>query len=157
MTKNNLVRPEDFNIEELWEAAREGRLILLPRKVDRTQTRKDVLQYVDRIRPLVSHKFRPYIDELWEQILACDEFMDYLTHSKARKFTQFNKYNLMRIIGVLREARVYELYNYKKYLALLENTEKDNSYRCFLGKGIEQHKLLNRLLQMVANYPDNVI
>lgn len=119
MTKNNLVRPEDFNIEELWEAAREGRLILLPRKVDRTQTRKDVLQYVDRIRPLVSHKFRPYIDELWEQILACDEFMDYLTHSKARKFTQFNKYNLMRIIGVLREARVYEAYNDRIYDTIL--------------------------------------
>ncbi len=157
MKKENQVLPEDFNILELWIAACEGRLYLEPRKVGRTQIRKDVLLYVDRIRPLVSHKFRPYIDELWEQILACDEFMDYLTHSKARKFRQFNKYNLMRIIGVLREAGVYEAYSYKKYLALLENTDKDNSYRCFLGKGIEPHKLLNRLLLIVANYLDNII
>ena len=157
MREDYYVRPEDFDVEELWAAACEGRLILLPRKVGRTQIRKDVLLYVDRIRPLVSHKFRPYIDELWEQILACDEFMDYLTHSKARKFRQFNKYNLMRIIGVLREAGVYEEYSYKKYLALLENTDKDNSYRCFLGKGIEPHKLLNRLLLIVANCLDNII
>lgn len=157
MTKNNLVRPEDFNIEELWEAAREGRLILLPRKVDRTQTRKDVLQYVDRIRPLVSHKFRPYIDELWEQILACDEFMDYLTHSKARKFTQFNKYNLMRIIGVLREARVYEAYNDRIYDTILEKTETDSRYRKYLGKGIEQHYLLKKLIQIASSFGNNII
>lgn len=114
------VLPEDFDVVELWIASCEGRLYLEPRKVGRTQIRKEVLLYVDRIRPLVSHIFRPYIDELWEQILACNEFMDYLTPSKARKFRQFNKYNLMRIIGVLREAGVYEPYSDRKYNALLE-------------------------------------
>jgi hypothetical protein len=43
MKKDNRVHPEDFNILELWIAACEGRLILLPRKVGRTQIRKDVL------------------------------------------------------------------------------------------------------------------
>lgn len=153
MREDYYVRPEDFDVEGLWAAACEGRLILLPRKVDRTQIRKDVLLYVDRIRPLVSHKFRPYIDELWEQILACDEFMDYLTHSKARKFRQFNKYNLMRIIGVLREAGVYEAYSDRKYNALLEYSY-DSPYRKYLSLGFEERFLLKHIIQIVISFSD---
>ena len=152
MREDYYVRPEDFDVEELWAAACEGRLILLPRKVGRTQIRKDVLLYVDRIRPLVSHKFRPYIDELWEQILACDEFMDYLTPSKARKFRQFNKYNLMRIIGVLREAGVYEPYFDRVFNELLEQTVKDSSYRRYLGQGFENRALLIKIDQIIRIY-----
>jgi hypothetical protein len=47
MKKENQVLPEDFNILELWIAACEGRLYLEPRKVGRTQIRKDVLLYAD--------------------------------------------------------------------------------------------------------------
>ena len=129
-------------------------MILLPRKVGRKKIREDVLLYVERIRPLVSHKFSPYIDELWEQILACDQFMDYLTpSSKARKFRQFNKYNLMRIIGVLREAGVYEPYSDRKYNALLEYSY-DSPYRRYLGLGFEQHLLLKLIRQITASVSD---
>jgi len=152
MREEYYVRPEDFDVAELWAGAKEGRLILLPRKIGRTQIRKDVLLYVGRIRPLVSHKFKPYIDDLWEQILACDEFMDYLTPSKARKFRLFNKYNLMRIIGVLREAGVYEPFCDRVFNELLEKTDKDSSYRRYLGQGFENRDLLMIIDQIIRIY-----
>ena len=155
--KNNFkrVRPEDFDVERLMAAAREGRLY-----VDETRTevsKEDVIievrAYVKRIKVFVTKAFSQSIDDLWEQILANDEFVAFLTPgSKAKKCRVFDKYNVMRIIGVLREKDVYERYSDRKYIALLEETNKDCSYRSYLGMGLEQRDLLVKLRQIVANY-----
>ena len=149
------VRPEDFDVELLMAAAREGRLY-----VDETRTevsKEDVIievrAYVKRIKVFVTKAFSQSIDDLWEQILANDEFVAFLTPgSKAKKCRVFDKYSVMRIIGVLREKDVYERYSDRKYIALLEETNKDCSYRSYLGMGLEQRDLLVKLRQIVANY-----
>ena len=56
----------------------------------------------------------------------------------------------MRIIGVLREKDVYERYSDRKFAALLEQTEKDCSYRSYLGMGLEQRNLLIKIRQIVT-------
>ena len=155
--KNNFkrVRPEDFDVERLMAAAREGRLY-----VDETRTEVskeeviiEVRAYVKRIKVFVTKAFSQSIDDLWEQILANDEFVAFLTPgSKAKKCRVFDKYSVMRIIGVLREKDVYERYSDRKYIALLEETNKDCSYRSYLGMGLEQRDLLVKLRQIVANY-----
>ena len=155
--KNNFkrVRPEDFDVERLMAAAREGRLY-----VDETRTevsKEEVIikvrAYVKRIKVFVTKAFSQSIDDLWEQILANDEFVAFLTPgSKAKKCRVFDKYSVMRIIGVLREKDVYERYSDRKYIALLEETNKDCSYRSYLGMGLEQRDLLVKLRQIVANY-----
>ena len=63
----------------------------------------------------------------------------------------------MRIIGVLREARVYEAYNDRIYDTILEKTETDSRYRKYLGKGIEQHYLLKKLIQIASSFGNNII
>ncbi len=153
--KKNLkqVRPEDFDVKALMAAAREGRLYVDERRtiVSKEEVIKEVRAYVARIKPFVTPKYRPLVDDIWEQILSCDDFVEFLTPDvKARKCRTFNKYGVMRIIGVLREKNVYERYSDRKYVALLEQTDRDCSYRSYLGLGLEQRSLLLKIRQIVS-------
>ena len=147
------VRPEDFDVKTLLAAAREGRLYVdeSKKEVSRDTLIKEVRAYIGRIQTLVTKEFSSSIDDLWEQILSTEEFVVFLTpSSKAKKCREFNKYSVMRIIGVLREKGVYEYYNDSKYNALLEQTDKDTPYRKYLGKGFEQRHLLMEIRKIVA-------
>ena len=149
------VRPEDFDVELLLAAAREGRLYVdeAKKEVSRETIIIEVRAYVQRIKVFVTKQYRSSIDDLWEQILASDDFVTFLTPScKAKKCKVFDKYNVMRIIGVLREKDVYEHYSDLKYNALLEQTDKYSPYRKYLGMGLEQRCLLVKLRQIVAKF-----
>ena len=149
------VRPEDFDVKALLAAAREGRLYVdeSKKEVSRDIIIKEVRAYIERIRALVTKEFSSSIDNLWEQILSTEEFVLLLTASrKAKKCREFNKYNVMRIIGVLREKGVYEYYNDSMYNDILEQTNKDTPYRKYLSMGLEQRHLLVKLRQIVAKY-----
>ena len=149
------VRPEDFDVKALMAAAREGRLYVdeSKKEVSRDIIIKEVRAYVERIKVLVTKEFSSSIDDIWEQILSMEDFMQLLTPSrKAKKCRKFNKYSVMRIIGVLREKGVYEYYNDSKYNALLEQTVKDTPYRKYLGMGLEQRHLLVEIRKIVAQY-----
>ena len=149
------VRPEDFDVKALLAAAREGRLYVdeSKKEVIRDIIIKEVRAYVERIKVLVTKEFSSSIDDIWEQILSMEDFMQLLTPSrKAKKCRKFNKYSVMRIIGVLREKGVYEYYNDSKYNAILEQTVKDTPYRKYLGMGLEQRHLLVEIRKIVAQY-----
>lgn len=151
--KYRRVRLEDFNVELLMAAAREGRLYVdeSKQKVSRDHIKEEVRAYVARIRGFVTKEFCMSIDSIWKQILSDDVFIELLTpNSNAKKCRAFNKYNVMRIIGVLREKGVYEYYNDSKFNAILEQTDKDTPYRKYLGMGFEQRDLLLRLRKIVA-------
>ena len=151
VTKNlRKVLPDDYDKETLWAAVQEGRVYIdESQKVRKEDIKKEVRKYVQQLKPLVTNRFANHVDDIWEKIFACDELMKLLMPSaKARKFKAFNKYNVMRIIGVLREAGVYEPHNDRVYIARLEHTDKDNSYRCYIGKGIEQHPLQMELTKL---------
>ena len=137
------------------EAAREGRLYVdeSKKKVNKQQIIREVRAYVARIGGLVTKEFSSSIDDLWEQILSTDEFVALLTpSSKAKKCREFNKYNVMRIICVLREKGVYKDLNDSTYNSILEQTDIDTPYRKYLSKGLEQRHLLVKLRQIVAKY-----
>lgn len=157
MEKYKRVLPEDFDVETLMAAAREGRLYIDASKneASKEQIVIKVRAYVGRIKVFATPKFCSLVDELWERILACDDFILFLTPSnKAKICRDFDKYNLMRIIGVLREKGVYEQYSDYKYHKLLEQTDKDSPYRKYIGKGIEneQHELLVKIRKIVEQY-----
>lgn len=155
MSKLKQVRPEDFDVEALMAAAREGRLYVdeSKKEVSRDIVIKEVRAYVGRIKMLVTKEFSSSIDNLWEQIFSTEDFVTLLTPScKAKKCREFNKYSVMRIIGVLREKGVYEYYNDSKYNALLEQTQKDTPYRKYLGMGFEQRHLLVEIKKIVTQY-----
>ena len=155
MKKLTRVLPEDFDAELLMAAAREGRLYVdeSRKAVSKEEVIDKVRAYVERIREFVTPGFRSSVDELWENILNCDDFVAFLTPSnKARMCRDFNKYNVMRIIGVLREKNVYEHFSDRQYDALLEPDVNDSPYRKYLGIGIEQRSLLIKIRQIVALY-----
>lgn len=154
MKKLKLVRPEDFDVEALIVAAREGRLYVDERRnvVSKKVVKQEVRAYVARIKVLATPRFCSQVDELWEQILDSDEFMDFLMPgTKAKKCRTFNKYGVMRIIGVLREKGVYEQRSDPMFDALLENAGKDSPYRRYLGQGLEQRNLLVSLRHIVES------
>ncbi len=149
------VRPEDFDVKALMVAAREGRLYVdeSKKEVSRDIVIKEVRAYIGRIKVLVTKGFSSSVDDIWEHILSTEEFVVFLTPcSKAKKCREFDKYNVMRIIGVLREKGVYEDFNDTKYNNILEQTDKDTPYRKYLRMGLEQYHLLVKLRQIVAKY-----
>ena len=149
------VRSEGFDVKKLLVAAREGRLYVdeSRKMVSKEEVIVKVRAYIERIREFVTPGFRSSVDELWGNILACDEFVTFLTPSnKARMFRDFNKYHVMRIIGVLREKGVYEYYNDLQFNARLEKTDKDTPYRKYLSMGFEQRSLLIKIRGFVAKY-----
>ena len=157
MKKLKRVHPEDLDVEVLLAAAREGRLYIdeCKNEVSKEQVIVKVRAYVQRIKVFATPKCCSFVDELWEQILANDEFVMFLTPgSKARVCRDIDKYNVMRIIGVLREKGVYQQYSDYKFHALLEQTDKDSSFRKYLSKGIEnRHRaLLEKIRKIVEHY-----
>jgi len=139
------VRPEDFDVKALMAAAREGRLYVDESKkiVNKEKVKNDVRAYVARIRVFVTPKFRLSIDELWEEIFSNDALMDVMMpKQKARKCREFDKYGVMRIIGVLRVKGVYEQRSDPQFDALLEQQGKDSPYRRYLGQGLEKRTQL---------------
>ena len=155
--KYKQVYPEDIDVEALIAAAREGRLYVdeCRNGVCKEQVMEKVRAYVQRIKVFATPKFYSLVDDLWEQILTINEFLTFLTPgSKAKVCRDFDKYNLMRIIGVLREKGVYEQYSDYKFHALLEQTDKDSSFRKYISKGIENkdRTLLVKIRKIVEQH-----
>jgi len=155
MKKLQRVRPEDFDVEMLLAAAREGRLYVddSRKQVSKEEVIYKVRAYVARIRELATPRFLESVDDLWEELLSRDDVVEILIPgSKARKCRDFDKYSVMRIIGILREKGVYEQYSDRRYDAILEQPGKDSPYRRYLGMGLEQHSLLFEIRQIVSRF-----
>lgn len=156
MTKNIVkVRPEDFDVEALYAASREGRLFLFEKNdsEDRDGVRGEVRVYIERIRVYVTKEYQATIDALWKAILDSDDFISILLpNRRARICKTFNKYSVMRIIGVLRELGVYKQYSDRKFDALLEPKVQDSPYRKYLSVGLEEVALLKKVRELVAKY-----
>ena len=149
------VRPEDFDVQVLMAAAREGRLFISDdtQNCDKEQTLREVRAYVERAKAFVTPQYQDTVEDIWEEIFAVDDFIEMLMPgSKSRKCKTFDKYNVMRLIGVLREKGVYEQRSDRKFMSLLEQTDKDSSYRCYLGMGLERRQLLLKIRQIVDNF-----
>ena len=148
------VRPEDLYNEEILLAAQEGRLFIDSKAgtIDRETINNNIRAYVHRIDSLATRKFSASIDVVWDAIFRHDRLMAVMMPKpRARKFRDFDKYGVMRIIGILRENGVYEQYSDPKYMVLLEQSAKDSSYRSYLGKGLDDRSLLLDLRKIVAN------
>ena len=152
------VRPEDFDVEALMAAAREGRLYVDESKeeVNIEAVKENVRAYVARIRPLVSRRYVGLIDELWEEIFRSDVLLEVLKPKpRARKCRDFDKYGVMRIVCVLREKGVYEQRSDPQFDALFEPESKDSPYRRYLGQGLEercQQVALRRIVESLTSW-----
>lgn len=155
MTKLARVHPEGFDVKLLMAAAREGRLYIDESKneASREQVTIRVRAYVARIKVFATPKYGSLVGELWEEIFRCDTLMEILIpKQRARKCRDFDKYGVMRIVGVLREKGVYEQRSDPQYDALFEEQGKDSPYRRYLSQGLEKHSQLVALRRIVEQF-----
>lgn len=148
--------PEDFDVQVLYDAAREGVdcvTIKFSNPVNKDEVRREVRAYISRIRCYVTQEFQTTIDALWDSLLIAEEFDNYfLPGTKAKKCRTFDKYHVMRVVGVLRELGVYKAYSDRKYDALLEQPGTDSPYRRYLSMGFEEPTLLAFVRKIVASH-----
>lgn len=148
------VKDVEKNYEMLMAAAREGRLFVAPKgeAVTRREVVENVRRYVAQIDGCASRQYRDRISLLWDVILGKEEFVDMLMPDyRAIKFRLFNKYGVMRIVGVMHAKGVYdEALTDVRLCSMLEHTEGDNSYRAFLGRGIDNRQLLTELRMIIG-------
>ena len=148
---------EDFlreNFSEVLAAAREGRLLIKP-KERKAPRREEVIEsvraYVSQIDGLAQPNWAERVGMVWEAIFDEKDFVDLLMPGpKMRKFRDFNKYSVMRLVGVLRSHGVYdECVNDSQLCALLEHTTKDSAYRSYIGLGLESRELRRLLVGLL--------
>ena len=63
----------------------------------------------------------------------------------------FDKYSVVRIIGVLRELGVYEQRSDPKFDALLEPDTHDSPYRRYLGQSFEKRSQMQALKEIIEH------
>ncbi len=145
----------DFDVEELKKAAAEGRLWVRPARleVSREDVKSGVRAYVRRIRHLATPRYSKSIDLLWDELLEDDDLMVLLMPKPhAHKCKEFDKYGVMRLIGVMYNHGVYKPYSHRRFSALLDPDLKDSIYRKYLGMGIEQRPLLLKVRRLIEQY-----
>ena len=154
MENRLLVRPEDLYSLETLLAAQSGKLYidLSADTHDRNTIQKSIRAYVHRIDSLATKRFSASIDVLWDAIFRHDGLMAVMMPKpRARIFRDFDKYSVMRIIGILRENGVYEQYSDRHFDALLEPDVQESPYRRFLSQGLDNRSLVIELRRIVAN------
>ncbi|MBR0036462.1 MAG: hypothetical protein IJP70_02350 [Bacteroidales bacterium] len=125
------VRPQDFNVEALMNAAREGRLYIdvKEKEPDQSHVAEEVRAYVAPIQDYVSPEFFSKINQLWSEILASDRIREYLTMKKGTKSGHMNRYAVTNLVCFLRNKGVYRQEVSALDLHLrMEKTDRRNKY-----------------------------
>ena len=148
------VRPQDLvkNVEQLMEAAQEGRLYLAVNEVpSEDEVKNHVRAYVGQIRLLATGGWQNRVDDLWEKVFRHPELMAMLLPKpRARKCRNFDKYGVMRLVGVMRSYGVYENHvNDSQLCEALEHSKGDTCYRSYIGMGIESRPLRRELKAVI--------
>ena len=148
------VPPEELYTTEIYQAACNGWLIIKypDNHHDSSAIINKVQAYVLRIEPFVTTHYKSLIVTLWTEICQSEELNAMLIpKSKARKCKDFDKYSVVRIIGVLRELGVYEQRSDPKFDALLEPDTHDSPYRRYLGQSFEKRSQMQALKEIIEH------
>ena len=127
------VRPEDFDVETLMAAAREGRLY-----IDETdnetalsqlllQRQHEALDYVSAIEEFVVPEWLPNIKVLWTKLLDDPLFTPNLVLQKGKHQGMLNKYLVTNIVFHLQVLNVYQCNSLIELHKKLEGVSEKNS------------------------------
>ena len=134
-----VVREDLKHMDWFLTAIDEGRvrIEITDDSVSRHAVINNVRAYVARIEGIAAKKYRDSIKCIWDKLLETDNVADMMMPSaRARKCREFDKYNVVRVIGVLMEHGFYDYHEQQDIMEMLEG-ERENSYRSYLGKGID--------------------
>lgn len=137
------VRPEDFDVEMLWQLVCEGRLyIQLKAEHKSEQTIREegiqaILEYVSHIDACASEKYQPTIRQLWERILRSSELGDLFFLNRYKNIRgQPNWYRVNVIMVFLWEQNVYrnDIYTAVQLHMMMEQTDKRTKSYTGMGR-----------------------
>lgn len=137
------VRPEDFDVEMLWQLVCEGRLyIQLKDEQKSEQTIREegiqaILEYVSHIDACASEKYQPTIRQLWERILRSSELGDLFFLNRYKNIRgQPNWYRVNVIMVFLWEQNVYhnDIYTAVQLHMMMEQTDKRTKSYTGMGR-----------------------
>ena len=149
-----VVREDLKHMDWFLTAIDEGRVrIEIPEdSVSRHAVINNVRAYVARIEGIAAKKYRDSIKCIWDKLLETDNVADMMMPSaRARKCREFDKYNVVRVIGVLMEHGFYDYHEQQDIMEMLEG-ERENSYRSYLGKGIDDAKLRRKIRVILEGF-----
>lgn len=154
--KMHQVTLNEFDVHELRQAAREGRLFLLPKQMvndEPSSTRQSIRDYVATIDECASPAYKSCIQRLWTAILTTPQLFDMLIFHRGKNDGLPNKYRITALVAFLQEQGVYRREFTPLSLHLrMEHTDRRNSAytgmsRYYLEQ--EQKRLLKKLLSQL--------
>lgn len=159
MKQTKLKKVHSQNLRKNWEqilkAAQEGRLYMaMSPNASEDEVKNQVRNYVSQIREMATDAWRGKVENLWERVFDHPEMMAMLMPKRrARKCKDFDKYSVMRLVGVMRSYGVYDgKVNDSHLCEALEGKKGDCCYRSYIGMGIESRKLRRELKEMIEGF-----
>ena len=137
------VRPEDFDVQMLWQLVCEGRLYIQPKvelkseETIREEGIQAILQYVSHIDVCASEKYQPTIRQLWERILRSSELGDLFFFNRYKSNRGLpNWYRVNVVMVFLLENNVYrnDIYTAVQLHLMMELTDKRTKSYTGMGR-----------------------
>lgn len=148
------VQPKDYDAALLEELCREGRLYVYTEPVeDVDMCRREVLDYVRRIRDFAAESWKAKIDSLWNTIVEEPCFKECLMMKNGIQRGHINRYSVTNIVCRLQNAGVYrqDVSMLELHLRLEGIGQKNKYYRCSANYDLSRDArvVLRKLLQRV--------
>ena len=158
-TKNAMVLVEDFNIDKLREAFRQGRLYIRTETKSATSLRKEgiqaILRYVSRIHACASQAYASSIHQLGKEILHSPELGDlFFLNRYSSNRGQPNWYRVNAVMTVLLEHNIYrqEDFTAVQLHLMMEQSDKRNSHYTSMNRYLLERHQIRMLMQYTERF-----
>lgn len=152
------VRPEEFDVQILWQLVCEGRLYIREKTIEKSEETireegiHSILQYVSHIDECTSEKYQSTIHQLWEQILHSPELEDLFFLNRYKNTRgQPNWYRVNVVMVFLLEQNVYcrDTYTAMELHMKMEQTDKRTKFYTGMGRYLLENKERSILKKML--------
>lgn len=158
--KSNLVLVEDFDLQAIRQAFREGRLYIQPQAKSEAEIREEgicqILQYVQSIEACASQEYYAHMRSLWDSVLHDDTLQPLCFMSKGKRKGKPNWYRITSIVCVMREYNVYRKRDFTTvdlHLLLEHSDHRNQIYESSTHYYLEHPQLmiLKKIMQNFKN------
>ena len=152
------VRPEEFDVQILWQLVCEGRLYIREKTIEKSEETireegiHSILRYVSHIDECTSEKYQSTIHQLWEQILHSPELEDLFFLNRYKNTRgQPNWYRVNVVMVFLLEQNVYcrDTYTAMELHMKMEQTDKRTKFYTGMGRYLLENKERSILKKML--------
>ena len=152
------VRPDEFDVQILWQLVCEGRLYIREKTIEKSEETireegiHSILQYVSHIDECTSEKYLSNIRQLWVQILHSPELEDLFFLNRYKNTRgQPNWYRVNVVMVFLLEQNVYcrDTYTAMELHMKMEQTDKRTKFYTGMGRYLLENKERSILKKML--------